>query len=262
MTAVLEVIGVHKTFAGIHALNNLAIVLNEGALFGLVGQNGAGKTTALNVIGGPATPDIGLIRLNGTDIGTLPVWQRAALGLGRTFQESRLWSDLTVKDHFLVAAKVLRSFRERSRSSLGDIQALTEIPDAMLGRMPGEMRLLDRRRVELALAMLNASNLLLVDEIGAGLDAEEARTLYLLIERMVGERHARAAIIVEHRLELLAAFATEIGLIEDGHIREHANSNEPERVTGLMDLMFTGHAAANASLETARKGNDRDGKLL
>ncbi|MCX7306471.1 MAG: ABC transporter ATP-binding protein [Afipia sp.] len=116
--------------------------------------------------------------------------------------------------------------------------AAVEMPKAMLNRFPSQMRLLDRRRAELAMAALNASNLLLVDEIGAGLDVEETRALYRLIRQMVDGKRVRAAILVEHKLELLAAFATEIALIEDGRIRQRAHCRKPAEVSDLMDRMF------------------------
>ena len=251
MTPVLEMAGVAKTFAGIRVLSDLEIVLEEGALLGLVGANGAGKTTVLNVIGGQVTPDIGRIRLAGRDIGALPAWKRAVLGLGRTFQESRLWPDLTVKVHFLVALNASRSEAalKPAGRAIEEMLSLAELSSETLDQRPGQMRLLDRRRVELAMAGLNATNILLIDEIGAGLETQEATTLYRLIERLIRERRSRAAILVEHRLDLLAAFATEIGLIDAGRILEHASSNEPARVSSLMERMFDRRSVARTRIE-------------
>lgn len=240
MTLVMEAIGVRKTFAGVVALDNLEITIEDGALFGLVGANGAGKTTALNVIGGQVTADSGSVRVAGSNIGDLQAWQRAARGIGRTFQESRLWSDLTIEDHFRVALSTARRSKgdiSRARD-IDEMCAVIELPNVMLTLMPSQMRLLDRRRVELTMASLNASNLLLVDEIGAGLDVEETRTLYRLIVQLIELRRVRAAILVEHKLELLAAFATGIGLIADGKIRQRADCKNPVEVVDLMDRMF------------------------
>jgi ABC-type branched-subunit amino acid transport system ATPase component len=240
---VVEAAGVRKAFAGVVALNDLEIRIEEGALFGLVGANGAGKTTALNVMGGQVTADSGCVRLAGQDIGAFPTWRRAALGLGRTFQESRLWPDLTVEEHLQVAIDASRRIEGRASGNraVDDMCSTVELPRKMLHLMPAQMRLLDRRRVELSMAVLKASNLLLIDEIGAGLDVEEARTLYRLIAQLINWRRARAAILVEHKLELLAAFATEIGLIEDGRIRQRASCKESAQVAYLMDRMFDRH---------------------
>jgi len=238
MTLVVEAAGVRKAFAGVVALDDLEIQIEEGALFGLVGANGAGKTTALNVIGGQVRADSGTVRVADQDIGDLQVWQRAARGVGRTFQESRLWFDLTVEEHLRVAIGASCRIGGTSSRDIADICSAVELPKATLKRMPSQMRLLDRRRVELAMAALNASNLLLVDEIGAGLDVEETRTLYRLITQLIDLRRVRAAILVEHKLELLAAFANEIGLIEDGRIRQRASCKDSGQVADLMDRIF------------------------
>lgn len=238
MTLVVETIGVRKAFAGVVALDDLEMQIEEEALFGLVGANGAGKTTALNVIGGQIRADSGTVRVAGADVSRLQVWQRAAQGVGRTFQESRLWSDLTVDEHFCVA--IGASFRRggASRRKIADLCSAVELPRTIWTRLPSQMRLLDRRRVELAMAALNASNLLLVDEIGAGLDAEETRILYRLVKQLIDMRRVRAAILVEHKLELLADFATEIGLIDGGHIRQRASCQHSRQLVALMDFMF------------------------
>lgn len=240
MTAVLEAVRVRKSFFGVVALDDLDISVEDGVLFGLVGANGAGKTTALNVIGGQAMADSGSVRIAGFDIGDLAAWQRAARGVGRTFQESRLWSDLTIEDHFRVARDAASKSEGDTSGArdIGDMCAAVELPKAMVNRMPSQMRLLDRRRVELAMAVLNASNLLLVDEIGAGLDVEETRALYRLIARLIEQQRVRAAILVEHKLELLAAFATELALIADGRIRQRADCKNSAQVADLMDRMF------------------------
>lgn len=240
MTSVLEAVGVCKSFSGVTALDDLDIAIEDGVLFGLVGANGAGKTTALNVIGGQVTADSGSVRVAGFDIADLRPWQRAEQGVGRTFQESRLWSDLTIEDHFHVARDAARQGKDNAPdvSEIDKMCAVVELPKAVLNRFPSQMRLLDRRRAELAMAALNASNLLLVDEIGAGLDVEETRALYRLIGQMIDGRRVRAAILVEHKLELLAAFATEIALIEGGRIRQRADCSKPTEVSDLMNRMF------------------------
>lgn len=238
MILVAEAAGVRKAFAGVVALDDLAMRIEEGALFGLVGANGAGKTTALNVIGGQVRADRGTVHVAGRDIGDFQAWQRAARGVGRTFQESRLWLDLTVEEHLRVAINASHRTGNTGHGRISDLCSAVELPKATLNRMPSQMRLLDRRRVELAMAALNASNLLLVDEIGAGLDIEETRTLYRLITQLIDLRRVRAAILVEHKLELLAAFATEIALIEDGRIRQRASCRDSVQVADLMDRMF------------------------
>jgi branched-chain amino acid transport system ATP-binding protein len=249
MTAVLEISGVHKSLAGIHVLADFECVLEEGALFGLVGANGAGKTTVLNVVGGSARADRGLVKLAGYDVGALPAWQRAARGLGRIFQESRLWPDLTVREHFLVASRshLPMATGTAAHHMRDGAMSAAELPKAFLDRKRVHMRLLDRRRVGLALATLKSCNVLLVDEIGAGLDADEARILYRLIEQIVRQRSSRAAMLIEHKFDLLSEFATEIGFMESGKIKTRAKCDDPERMSRLIDLIFDGRGAQGKS---------------
>lgn len=251
MMPALETVGVHKKFAGVVALDDLDMRIEEGEMHGLVGANGAGKTTILNVIGGQVTADSGVVRIAGQDVERLSPWRRAELGLGRTFQESRMWPDLTAAEHLRIAidASCRIAGRASGNRAVDDMCSDVELPKTMLDRMPAQMRLLDRRRVELAMAALNASNLLLIDEIGAGLDIEETRTLYRLVSQLIGQRRVRAAILVEHKLELLAAFATGISLIENGKVSQHADCKEAAQLAHLMNRMFDrrGSAAAEAS---------------
>ena len=254
MIPVLEAIGVRKRFAGVVALDDLEIRIEQGKLHGLVGANGVGKTTVLNVIGGQVTADDGIVRIAGRDVEKLSPWRRAELGLGRTFQDSRLWPDLTAGEHLRVAIDASRGIEGRSSANraVDDICVAVELPKTMLSCMPAQIRLLDRRRVELAMAALNASNLLLIDEIGAGLEIEEARTLYRLIAQLIDQRRVRAVLLVEHKLELVAEFATQIELIENGKISQRANCNETAQLAHLMDCMFDRRRRAGVEILQGR----------
>lgn len=256
MTPVLETIGIRKKFAGVAALHDFRLVIEEGELHGLVGANGAGKTTILNVIGGQLMADGGIVRLAGRDVERLSSWRRAALGLGRTFQEGRLWPDLTVAEHFRIAidASGRAGNHAWKGDPLEDMCSIAEFPIMALKRTPVQMNLLDRRRVELAMASLNAFHLLLVDEIGAGLGLEEARTLYRLISQLIGRSSARAAVVVEHKLELLAEFASAISLIENGKVSQCADCNEASQLARLMDRMFDRRREIGAGNSQERRG--------
>lgn len=256
MMPVLEIVAVCKKFSGTVALDGLDLTIAEGEMHGLVGANGAGKTTMLNVIGGQVAADRGRVRIAGREVERLSPWRRAGLGLGRTFQESRMWADLTVAEHFSIAIDASRRIAGRSarNDAVDYVCSLVELPQTMLERMPAQMRLLDRRRVELAMAAINASNLLLIDEIGAGLDIEEARTLYRLVTRLIDRRRVRAAILVEHKLELLAAFATGITLIENGKAGHYADCKDAARLALLMSRMFGRRSHAVVEGVQQRKG--------
>jgi ABC-type branched-subunit amino acid transport system ATPase component len=240
MKPVLEILALSKKFSGVVALDGLEITIRDREMRGLVGANGAGKTTMLNVIGGQLVADGGIVRIAGREVARLSPWRRAGLGLGRTFQESRMWADLTAAEHFRIAIDASRRTAgpTTSNHSVDEMCHMVELPKTMLERMPAQLRLLDRRRVELAMAAINASNLLLIDEIGAGLDADEACTLYRLVAQMIEGRRVRAAIMVEHKLELLAAFATGISLLENGKMSHHADCKDVPRLDVLLSRIF------------------------
>src|SRR5690242_16835542 len=110
--ALLEATDVSKRFAGITALDSVTLQVDAGEPVGLIGPNGAGKTTFFNCLLGLLRPDGGRVRFNGRDITRLPVYRRARLGFGRTFQRIELFSGMSVRDHLLVAE---RSDRKSTR---------------------------------------------------------------------------------------------------------------------------------------------------
>ena len=107
----LEAHGITKRFAGITALNAIDLDVNPGEMVGLIGPNGAGKTTFFNCLLGLLRPEEGTVYFDGRDVSRLPVYKRARLGFGRTFQRLELFSGLSVREHFLVT--------ERSRRGTG-----------------------------------------------------------------------------------------------------------------------------------------------
>lgn len=228
-TTVLEITQLSKAFAGLEVLCGLDLTLAAGSRLGLIGANGSGKSTLLGVIAGTVPHDAGAVRLAGADIGGSPAWRRAALGIGRTFQESRLWPDLTPREHIAVVRHRLRQVPgvEARYVALRGLMGL----DAEPGDMEcAGMRLFDRRRLELLLAALVGHRLLLVDEVGAGLDRDEAGNLYQAIVAFVAAGLVRCAILVEHRLDVVGAHASELALIEGGRIAERTDPAQADRL--------------------------------
>ena len=228
---VLELRGITKAFGGLQVLRSLELRIDTGDIFGLVGSNGSGKTTLVNLVGGQLAPDRGAVIFDRRDITAEPVWARANRGIGRIFQESRLWPTLTTSEHFAVAAQ-----KRMAPNAL----SLVGLSERLLAQRPTEIRLLDRRRIELALAFTRQPTLLLVDEIGAGLPSDEAQHLYRYIKQAVTSRMAGAVIAIEHRLELLLSAATEIGLLEDGRIAHRARTAPGDDLEMLKHSLFLG----------------------
>src|SRR4051794_26388479 len=110
MTALLEARGITKRFAGIAALTDVSLTVDRGEVVALIGPNGAGKSTLFDCMAGVLRPDAGVVRFDGRDLGRMRPYQRARLGLARTFQQIELFPGLTVLDHLVVA---VRSERRR-----------------------------------------------------------------------------------------------------------------------------------------------------
>ena len=226
-TSLLEAESITKRFAGITALNAVDLDVDHGEMVGLIGPNGAGKTTLFNCLLGLLRPEAGTIVFDGVEIGSLPVYKRARLGFGRTFQRLELFGGTTVRDHFLVA--------ERQRNGSGrlwkDLLNLSnprldemEKVDAMIELLglqreadhPVESLSLGRGRlVELGRALMTQPKLLLLDEPSSGLDVKETAAL---AERLatVQEQHEFAVLLVEHDVEMVQSLVTRLYVLDFG----------------------------------------------
>jgi branched-chain amino acid transport system ATP-binding protein len=225
--SLLESSGICKRFSGITALDDVSIRVEPGEPVGLIGPNGAGKTTFFNCLLGILRSDKGRVVFNGRDITRMPVYKRARLGFGRTFQRVELFTGMTVRDHLLVA--------ERARLGTGrlwkDVLNLAgpsadELKRAdhtleLLGLLdvadePIESLSLGRARlVEMGRALMTEPLLLLLDEPSSGLDQNETMDLVGSLLTVQGER-GTAILLVEHDVEMVQAFASRLYVLDFG----------------------------------------------
>ncbi len=213
--SLLSCAGVTKSFGGIAAVRDVTFTVERGESVGLVGPNGAGKTTLFNCICGQLRPDQGSITLGGTVLGGLPTYRRARLGIGRTYQRVEVFSDMTVREHLLVAerarggdGRLWRDLCHRSGPTsselarvaevleLVDIADRADIPVSALGL--GSCRL-----VELARALVADPVVLLADEPSSGLDVTETQELAHVLRTLQRER-GMTVLLVEHDLQMVA----------------------------------------------------------
>ena len=198
-------------FGGVRALDRASLRLPAGQLVGLVGPNGAGKTTLFDVISGFREPDEGRILLAGKDITRLRPWDRAELGLSRTFQASRLDLDQTVAENLLAGAYTMtggnlfeavlglpgarRSMRRAERAAW----AVAELLDIehYWSEPAGTLSFGNRRRVEIGRSIMTGPRVLLLDEPSAGLDPTASRLLFSLIKRVQRDL-GLTLLLVEH----------------------------------------------------------------
>jgi branched-chain amino acid transport system ATP-binding protein len=187
-----------------------------GEALGIVGPNGAGKTTLLDLLTGTARSDAGRVLLQGRDVTRLPPPLRARMGLGRTFQVPRPLGDLTVFENALVGATRAAGLRGRHAYGVAfEALALTGMADQANTRS-GTLRLLDRKRLELARALAMRPRVLLLDEIAGGLSDPETEELIGTIRAV---NSAGTAIVwVEHVLRVLTAVVTRLVCLAGGQV--------------------------------------------
>jgi branched-chain amino acid transport system ATP-binding protein len=225
--SLLESSGVCKRFSGITALDDVSITVEPGEPVGLIGPNGAGKTTFFNCLLGLLRADEGRVVFNGRNITRMPVYKRARLGFGRTFQRVELFTGMTVRDHLLVAERVrlgtgrlwkdvlnlagpTADERDRADHTL-ELLGLLDVADE-----PIESLSLGRARlVEMGRALMTEPLLLLLDEPSSGLDQNETMDLVGTLQTVQRER-GTAILLVEHDVEMVQAFASRLYVLDFG----------------------------------------------
>ena len=237
MNVLLDAVGITKSFSGIRALDDVTLRVVEGERVGLIGPNGAGKTTLFNCILGTLRPDSGSVILNGVDLGSLPVHRRARMGMGRTFQRIELFSDTTVVEHLLIAERVRqgngalwKDLLGRGRPTSDEIRRCAEVLDLLgltdLAEEPIETLSLGQGRlVEVGRALVTGPRLLLLDEPSSGLDRAETDALAATLAEIQREK-GFAVLLVEHDVELVAAFTDRTYVLDFGRLIANGPTEE------------------------------------
>lgn len=182
-------------------LDNLSFSVSEGEVFGVIGPNGCGKTTMLNVLTGSIYPSSGNLLFKGEEIGTLDTHKRCRLGIGRTWQIPRPFSRMTVYENVLASA-VHGAGLSQEQGAEKACGVLDEIGLAdKKDILSGELTLLDRKRLELARAMASDPSVLLLDEVAAGLTEDEAKEIMSLVGSLKEKNYT--VIWIEHNIETM-----------------------------------------------------------
>jgi branched-chain amino acid transport system ATP-binding protein len=192
----LRLEGVGKRFGGLAALSNMSFAVAPGEILGLVGPNGSGKTTAINVISGVTPADSGRVLFEGQAIERLSSFRLARRGINRTFQVPKTFREMTVRENLDIAAYFSRTRRVDIRPILDETE-LAAHADALAGSLTVNQQ----KMVDLARALATDPRLLLVDEIGAGLNPHELSGIAALLQRLAAR--GIALIVVEHLLNFL-----------------------------------------------------------
>ena len=230
---------VTKNFGGLRAVGDVTFTVKKNRIFGLIGPNGAGKTTVFNLVTGVYKADSGTMTFGGKDLLPLKPAQIAAVGIGRTFQNIRLFGQLTVLENLLVACELqkrahLGSAIVRMPSHYQDEAAMEKQAMEMLEvfdlasaaeEAPTSLSYGNQRRLEIARAMMLKPKMLLLDEPAAGMNYGEAEGLKTQI-RWLRDKFDLTVILVEHNMQVVMGVCEEIHVLDHGETIAHGTPEE------------------------------------
>ncbi|MCH9840834.1 MAG: ABC transporter ATP-binding protein [Actinomycetia bacterium] len=232
MNAALELTGVTKTFGGLTSLNDLNIEVPKGEILSIIGPNGAGKTTLFNIITGVYIPDQGDVKVAGKSIVGLRPDQVAGNGVARTFQNIRLFLNLTVEENLMAAMygrtrsslfdSVLQTPRARREDKEKRELALevlsffgTRLTGYRLQQPAYSLSYANRRRLEIARAMATGAHTLLLDEPAAGMNPAETQEIAQVISRLGSERDY-TIVVIEHDMHVVEGISDRVIALDHG----------------------------------------------
>lgn len=225
-TEIIRASGVTKRFGALVAVDHVDYVLHEHEVAGIIGSNGAGKTTFFNLLTGFYVPDEGQIFYRGEDVTRLTPQQRVARGLMRTFQLTATFDNLCVADNLVLAyfrahrkatlLHLLANTCRRHRHDQRIIEALQTFHlEEVAGRLVRHLSLGEKRRLEIAMAVLAEPRVLLLDEPLAGLAESEIRDVLAVLRRQAGKQ---TILIVEHKISQVEDFLQRLTVMHEGRV--------------------------------------------
>lgn len=245
---VIEASGLAKRFGGLLAVDGYDLRLDRGDLVGLIGPNGAGKTTAFNLLTGVLKPSAGSISVSGKDMTAQPPHLMARAGLARTFQNIRLFDDLSVLENVMCGGHMRHSastlatmfqlpsfwrseetLRQRSRDIVDRIGL-----SAFAQQRAGDLSYGDQRRVEIGRALAGEPAALLLDEPAAGLNPSETGELVSFI-RQVNEEFGIAVLVVEHDMHLVMGLCDRIQVLNRGKLIAEGSPQEVQKDPAVIE---------------------------
>jgi branched-chain amino acid transport system ATP-binding protein len=236
---------VSRHFGGLKAVDNVRLMVAPGARHALIGPNGAGKTTLFNLISGELTVTSGRVVMFGTDVSRLAPHQRAALGLARTFQITKLFPGLTVFENVLLACEALDRRKLSMHRDVASYLDLTQRANELMERFglsavshetSSNLSYGDQRKLEVALSMAGQPRLLLLDEPMAGLSSGESRTMHELLEKL---DPGIAVLLIEHDMDVAFAFAERITVLHQGRVLTEGHKDEVS-ANGTVQQIYLG----------------------
>jgi branched-chain amino acid transport system ATP-binding protein len=255
---ILEMKNVNKNFGGVKAIDDFSLKLEKGKVHGLIGPNGAGKTTIFNNITGIYTPTSGSIHFVGNDITGQKPFMIARKGIARTFQNIRLFSQISVLENILIASNMDAKYnfftavthigkykknelelREKAMNLLKILELNNKIND-----IAGSLPYGDQRKVEIARALAMNPKLLLLDEPAAGMNHEEAKELVKFIKELK-EKFDITILMIEHHMDVVANLCESVAVLKFGKTIAYGTPAEIKSNKVVIDAYLGGEENSN-----------------
>ena len=253
---VLKVAGISKRFGGLQALSDVGITIQRGQVYGLIGPNGAGKTTFFNVITGLYTPDSGTFELAGKPYEPTAVHEVAKAGIARTFQNIRLFAEMTALENVMVGRHIrtnsgllgavlrTKSFKEEEAAIAKRAQELLDYVG--IGKFADyKARTLsygDQRRLEIARALATQPKLLLLDEPAAGMNPQETKELTNMI-KWIRNQFKLSVLLIEHDMSLVMGVCERIYVLEYGFCIAEGKPDDIKHNKRVIEAYLGGEAS-------------------
>ncbi len=211
----LELQNVSVRFGGLTAVNDVTLKIGSHDVIGLVGSNGAGKTTLFNAISGLVRPTAGQIRFDGQDVLRAPMYKRARLGIGRTFQVPQPMHELTVRENLLVAQRFGTGRVDQHK--IDEILDFTSLSEKAGRDASTELALTELKALEVAKALATDPQLLLLDEVLAGLETTGKRRFMGML-RDLHTKFGVGIVMIEHDIETITSLCPRVAVLNFGQL--------------------------------------------